>query len=420
MIFKSVVENPKSGTGYQWRSNCPFIDERTPNNHAFHFNIESGLYQCKSCDAKGNIFQFAKHHNIDLTEYGYSSGNLADEAAKYHKNLLPGSTHFLSCWKKDVVDKLQVGWNVECNRYVFPIFRINGEIVNVKQHKDFQTKGATATLYPLNLASSYDDSYVVICEGEKDAITLISNRIPALTSTGGANSIPKNISTLRRFSRRYLCLDNDNSGRIGTDKWIVRLYQLDPTLHVRVCDLAGHTNGDVTDYFLSKEKNRNKFISEILEKSRYAHRPYTDIPPFTIEKLKSDEYLNLIFRDQVLYSTLTTRASRYYVTTAPIRGKRFNLEPGQYLRSRRLLAEDCGKKMTEPMVRRGMEKLVKEEFIRIENLKGKRGMRITVIGWNEEYGQSKRQSNDGKTVKEKFPLFSTNKHNLLTENAQSD
>ena len=76
--------------------------------------------------------------------------------------------------------------------------------------------------------------------------------------------------------------------------------------------------------------------------------------------------------------------------------------------------------MTEPMVRRGMEKLVKEEFIRIENLKGKRGMRITIIGWNEEYGQSKRQSNDGKTVKEKFPLFSTNKHNLLTENAQSD
>ena len=415
-----MVKNPKSSNGFQWRSNCPFHDERTPNNHAFHFNIENGLYQCKSCDAKGNIFQFAKHHNIDLTEYGYSSENLADEAARYHKNLLPGSTHFLSFWKKDIIDKLQVGWNAESNRYVFPIFRTNGEIVNVKQHHGHQTLGSKATLYPLNLISSYDKSYIVIAEGEKDAITLISNGIQALTSTGGALTIPKIISCLRQFKRIYLCLDNDHYGRNGTDKWIIRLHQLEPTLYVRVCDLAGHTNGDVTDYFQIDGKNNQTFINEILEKSRFARRPYTDIPVFTKEIFTSEIYLSLKPKDQVVFSTIVTRASRYFFTTTKIRGMRFQVEPGQYIRSRRLLAEDCGKHITEPMVRRSMAKLEKLGLICTEDLGGKRGMRITIIGWADEYGQSKPQSKDEKLIKEIFPLFSTKKNRQLKENDLSD
>jgi len=420
-LFKSVVNNPKSRNGIQWRSDCPFHDENTLGDSPFHFNVnENGVYQCKSCGAEGNIYQFAKHHNINLSEYGYSSGDFADEAAKYHNNMLPGSKHFLPCWEKDVIEELKVGWNAKLKCYVFPIFKSNGVIVAIKHHKVKQTVGAKATLYPLNLALSYDDSFVVICEGERDAIALICNGIPALTSTGGAKSIPKNISLLRRFKRLYICLDNDNSGRIGTDRWIVRLHQLDPALHVRVCDLSGYVEGDVTDYFLTERKNYDKFISEILEKSYYAHRPFTDIPVFTKEVLTSEIYLSLKPKDQVVFSTIVTRASRYYITTAKIRGMRFHVEPGQYIRSRRLLAEDCGKHITEPMVRRSMAKFEKLGLIRTEDLGGKRGMRITLIGWADEYGQSKPQSKDGKTVKENFPYFPTKKTHQLTDNDQSD
>lgn len=420
-IFKSVVKIPKSSDGIQWRSDCPFHVEITPGDGPFHFNVkQGGAYQCKSCGVEGNIHHFAKHHDIDLSKYGFTLGNLTEEVAKYHNNMSTGSNAILSCWRKDVVDELKVGWNEGMSRYVFPIFNTRGHIVNVKQHHGKQKVGAKATLYPLNLVSQYDDTYVVICEGEKDAITLLSNGIQVITSTGGARTVPKNISSLRPFKRIYLCLDNDNSGQAGTDKWIVRLHQLDPTLHVRVCDLSTQIDGDVTDYFLTKGKNRDRFVNEILEKSRYAHRPFTDIPVFIKEVLTSELYLNLTFRDKVIFSTLVVRACRYYVTTGKIRGMRYELAPGQYIRSRAGLAKDCGKGMTEPMVRRGMVKLKKVGLIQFEDLKGKRGFRFTIVGWADEYGQTKPQCESDKTVKERFPYYTTNKMQQPTENGQSD
>jgi len=394
-------------------------------NQSFHFNSEKGLYHCKSCGVSGNIWQFVEHFGIDLAEYGLSKTAPPidkNKIAIYHGSLLGRSDLLLSCWQKDIIQRLQVGWNTQLNQYVFPIFNTKGNIVFVKQHKGYQTKRAKATLYPLNLIAEYDDSYIVIDEGEKDVVTLLSNGIQAITSTGGALTVPANISILRRFKRIYLCFDNDSVGKKGIEKWIIRLHQLDPTLNVRVCDLSKYVQdkGDVTDYFLIEGKSRQKFLNEILEKSYYVRRPFTDIPVYSNEILTGERFLGLSIRDRIVLMTLVLRASRYYCNTNEIRGMRFELRPGQYIRSRKLLAKDCGKEITESMVRRSMVKLKNEDYISTKDLKGKRGMRITLTQWNEEYGQSKRQSNNGKTIKENFPNFSSKDDSNQPDNGQSN
>lgn len=409
-IFESVLKNIQY-SGEQGKANCPYHVETTPNNKAFNYNIKKGFFLCNSCDEKGNVWQFAKYFDLDLKEFGLSINpidkSFAEDCHQYlidHPELIP------KCWNEFIVKKLQVGWNKKDRRLTFPIFNTVGDIVNVKQHKGPQTIGAHATLYPLHLMRKYSKDYIVICEGEKDAVTLIKNGIPAVTSTGGALTVPKNISIINQFKSVYLCFDNDDTGRMGAEKWLIRLYQLNPLFNLRICDLSKVVDekGDVTDYFSSAEKNRESFLIEVLEKSYYAKRAFTDTPNYIKEVKKNIRYLDLVPRDKIVLDAILTGACRYYITTNEFKGMRFDLDPGEYIISRKRLAEKCGREITVPMVRRAMVSLEKTGFITSEDLKGKRGMRITLIGWNEEYGQSKRQSIDKKSLNEKYPFYLSN------------
>ncbi len=409
-IFEKKVKNPQY-RNEQGRANCPYHVETTPNNKAFNYNIKIGVFNCVSCGTKGNIWQFSKNFNIDLRDYGLSINPIDKSFAEdCHQHLQEHPERRLECWNEFIVKELKVGWNKKVRRIVFPIFNTQGDIVNVKQHKGPQITGAHATLYPLNHINKYCKEYIVICEGEKDAVSLLSQGIPAITSTGGALTVPKNISLLNIFKSIYLCFDNDDTGRKGAEKWLIRLYQLNPSLNLRICDLTKvvDAKGDVTDYFSATGKNRESFLTEVLEKSYYAKRAFTDNPNYISEVKKSNCYIDLVPRDKVVLDAILTGACRYYVTTNEFKGMRFDLDPGQYIISRKRLAEKCGRDITVPMVRRAMESLEKSGFIKSEDLKGKRGMRITLIGWNEEYGQSKRQSADKKSLNKKYPFYLSN------------
>ena len=54
----------------------------------------------------------------------------------------------------------------------------------------------------------------------KDCISALSIGIQAVCATGGASSIPYDISLLGLFRRCNLCLDNDGHGDAGTEQWI--------------------------------------------------------------------------------------------------------------------------------------------------------------------------------------------------------
>ena len=107
-IFLKIVKNPKQMNEGQWRSNCPFHNETTPGNPSFHFNVENGLYQCKSCGAKGNIWQFIEHFQIP-NEYTKSLGSnksITKEARNFHYNILNNHCELLQCWNEETVNKL--------------------------------------------------------------------------------------------------------------------------------------------------------------------------------------------------------------------------------------------------------------------------------------------------------------------------
>jgi archaellum biogenesis ATPase FlaH/5S rRNA maturation endonuclease (ribonuclease M5) len=146
------------------------------------------------------------------------------------------------------------------NELHIPITDENGTILfykhrNLQYDKNSQLTnkyrydpGSSAALF--NLRSINDKSFMVISEGEVDAMRLDQEAIPSVTSTGGALKFDP--SWITHFENKvvFICLDNDKAGIEGTKK----LFELLPEAKAVVLpeDIK-----DVCDYFQTNKTKKD-------------------------------------------------------------------------------------------------------------------------------------------------------------------
>ena len=188
-----------------------------------------------------------------------------DLATQYHK-ALPGRVRaYLN--GRGVTDLLidahQLGWNGW--RIMIPIFDREGTLAFFKLARDpedkmpgpkmLTTPGASAELYGWDQVLK-KPSQIVICEGEFDRLVLEARGFIAVTSTGGAGVFRAEWARdFEAIPDVYVCCDNDDAGRSGA----ARVGQLIP--HARIVELPDDVGkgGDVTDFFVRLQRNREDF-----------------------------------------------------------------------------------------------------------------------------------------------------------------
>lgn len=398
-LYQRHVANLKrTANGVEWVGDCPFAPCRGKNKRRFYVNGGNGLYHCKGCDAQGNAITFAKHFGEDDSPYWDIQPNSAsvrtvpdiDRLPAFQAALQERRDMWPAPWRPEIVDQLQIGWD---NGLVFPIFNKEGEIIGLNWHKIRQTIGATASLYPAHLLKEFGPSYIIHTEGQKDCVSFLSQGLQAVTSTGGALSLPKDMTELRHFKRHYVCLDNDVAGDQGTEKLASTLLGLSTSTKVLICDLSRFVEerGDVTDYLSLEGKNRESFSIEVVEWARLA-KPFSDVPDFARQRTLSDEFLLLDPRDRLIYLELLGRVSRHRVQTAEINGLRVRLQPGQYVTSIPRIQQRYAGSYSDKMIRTSLERLRDAGFIIWRDLKERRGRVITVVDWNTSKGQTEGQT----------------------------
>lgn len=188
-------------------------------------------------------------------------------------------------------------------------------------------------------------------------------------------------------------------------------------MKIRVCDLSAFVDekGDISDYLSLPGKNRDTFISEVLDKAKVG-RPFSDVPDFIRQQTLSDAFLPLHPRDQHLYFIIEIRAARFRVTTGEINGMKVRMQPGEYITSVAKIAGISG--YTEKEIRISLERLTKAEFIRKKDLKLRRGSIITLVGWAD--GQTKGLTDFGEMGKQRYSHFSTEPLSNSTRNGQTE
>lgn len=325
-LYESHIKGIK-GNGSQFVGLCPFHDDR---QHSFSFNSESGLSYCHAGCGSFNAAQFAERIGINPQPYrngtfqsskttpksvpkkekdgdvGEIRDKYLDESDRkrtfsYHKHLLTNFDELTKGlnWNKGVVSSTYTGFDKDTHRFTFLHSDKNGKALNIKYHKGedgalpFSIKGhGMCRLYPLQLLEDYNRKLpLIFCEGEKDVLTLLSHGYQAVTSTTGAESIPKNLTPLKDFMI-FIVFDNDKAGISGAKKLKERLMKQSPKSKVKVITWKNKPNKyDVSDFF-AQEKDPADLLAEfdsiLTEEKQETHQDGTPLPALTLAEVRKN------------------------------------------------------------------------------------------------------------------------------------
>lgn len=122
----------------------------------------------------------------------------------------------------EVIEKFKLGWNG--NELVIPVFDENGKIIFNKYRRNpfgpddgpkyRYEKGSTVSIYGWNMAKEHKT--IIYTEGELDCLLLWSYGLPAISSTGGAQSFQREWVDILKDKEIIICMDNDEAGVKGS------------------------------------------------------------------------------------------------------------------------------------------------------------------------------------------------------------
>lgn len=237
-------ENTYSGirwsSGGEGRVLCPFHDEKTPS---LHVNRDTGKWHCHGCDESGRsiVSHHAKREDVSHTiaaEQLYERyvhpvipERMVYDWARDLRQRAPAIRYLVNerCLSPDVIKHYKLGWLGKA--ITIPVPNEFGYYVNAKLYMgpnaqpkmlNYSTPesrkqgikyGSPPMLFPLDaFALAARKGYIIVCEGEWDALALLSMGVPAITCTGGCKSWAPQYNERFRGLHVYVAYDNDKDG----------------------------------------------------------------------------------------------------------------------------------------------------------------------------------------------------------------
>jgi hypothetical protein len=156
--------------------------------------------------------------------------------------------------KATLVDR-QIGYENRSKRFTIPIRDDEGRLVNIRRYKpgarpgekmwNAKGHGSPPRLYP----AMPTEPWVLLCEGELDALVALQHGLPAITHTGGVTYWDDTWTGLFRGRKVHIVFDCDERGRTEAVRRAEVLSRVAKA--VRVVDLGLPNKHDVTDWFVT-------------------------------------------------------------------------------------------------------------------------------------------------------------------------
>ena len=267
---------------------CPFcLDDKSH----FFVGLTNGLFHCKKCFIKGNLFQLESKLKMNLSP----NGKLFDKAKiiEAHQNLLeaPDMLRYLTevrGFNKTSIDHFKLGMVYEMgkNWLVIPYFEC-GMVVDIKyrtlETKEFRKEvGGKPVLY--NIDSLDVNKPLLVVEGEMDCIACWTKGIRNVVSVpNGASSVPYEYRDfMRKFPTIYVCFDSDEAGQYGAMSFASKI-------GYDKCKQVIIPMKDANDFFMGGNSVQ-EFFTYINNSKPFEITSVTDIKNFLAkEKLINDD-----------------------------------------------------------------------------------------------------------------------------------
>lgn len=308
--------------GQEIKAECPFKElheSQTDNNPSLTVNLAKGVYYCNSCHSKGNIHTMYKHlYGLSNEEAWFQLGDAlkiprpdgtkptrpeieVGLVQEYHQKLmsLTGPIRDMLKERRGLTDetlkRFQLGWDGE--RITIPIYDEYNTLVNFRRYKwnstddqwkvlnyvdEYNNSYGEVRIFGIDRVVDSDVEYVVWAEGEMDRICAEQHGFPTACATSGAGTWKPDWTKLFRNKKRvYLAQDNDEAGRIATQKLCEKLYRV---VDVYVINWPENfpAKGDITDFFTKCGQTSQDFQTLLDNATRY-------IDPSMVEERVANE-----------------------------------------------------------------------------------------------------------------------------------
>lgn len=178
----------------------------------------------------------------------------------------------------------------DSSKITIPIYDIEGNLLFCKYRhltptasKFTQDVGAHPALFSLHKTTR--SGYVILCEGEPDAIRLWQAGFPAITPTSGVKTISKPLFEPLKGKDVYVCLDTDEAGTSEVRNYCLLLKEVEA--RPLVLTLPDKYK-DVCEFFVGEEEEK-KFEDLMLKAEEFEEW----------EKLNTPEEFSLLTSEQI-------------------------------------------------------------------------------------------------------------------------
>ena len=301
-------------SGKELIAHCLFndCDSKSKSNEGhLYFNKETSQYECKKCGEKGNIVTLAKHFGESMDTISLNPRKSTKFIRKYprfdanlietcHQALPDNIRQYLNARgiTDAIIDSHKLGWGEFYGKYwitipikdfdgVFRFFKLRQD-PNIGNDKITYPKGIEAQIYGWETLRKITEK-IIVCEGELDRLALLSKDIPAITSTHGAMTFKQEwVEELRKVKNIYICFDNDEAGKKGTERVAKMVENGGNELYIITLPQEVGDGGDITDYLVKLNGNPD----DLFDKYAKEYPEKIDISQFV--PLTKQELLNIL------------------------------------------------------------------------------------------------------------------------------
>ena len=206
--------------------------------------LKNGTWHCFTCNSKGSFVNFVsktlevseegakewlKHKYYDLVKIDaipieLKKIELSNPTKSYNLKIDDSDYQSFHPYmikrhlKQDICEKFNVKYDPLTKSLVFPVYDINNELVfetrrSVNTKEFYIPRGVEKPLYLLNEALKINPPFVIITEGQIDALTSWSYGVPAIATMGAISQNQIDILNSVGLHCLVTMFDNDNAGK---------------------------------------------------------------------------------------------------------------------------------------------------------------------------------------------------------------
>jgi 5S rRNA maturation endonuclease (ribonuclease M5) len=269
----------------EWDMRCPLHDDK---KRSARVNFDKGVWKCFAGCGHGSLTGLLKRLGSSpqadpqpKTKQSKAPAVTQEQVDRWHLNLINDEHATEYLWSErgiseQIITEYLLGFDRASQAFTIPVYLQNGDLFNVRKYRpnapsdrkiwwaSKKEPGITVPLYPEHVLE--DTDWVVITEGEMDALIANQFDFPAVSGTAGAGTWHVEWSERFKDKRVFIVYDRDSPGERGAKMVAEHLEPFASAIWIVKIPIR-KKGADVTDYFVKYPHSHEDF-NELLRKSR--------------------------------------------------------------------------------------------------------------------------------------------------------